>query len=136
MSAPVYTAGSTGNLLASQSLLPLATVSFDVDASAAFEAQVRVTVTATNVTDLTPGLPAGAPHTFGGVVVGAYCRVGNPAATDTAPTRGWAFAAVANATVASTESLPTGRWHVTIASTDPNNSITVSATDDTVAAVT
>ena len=127
MASPVSTiTNATGNLLSSQSLGASGTVTFDLDLSAKFEAEVQIGV-----------LPGASVSTTNGVQVDCYRKIGTSALIDTDAAISFQIPSL----VASTQrykslSLPTSRWRIKLTNLDAANVVTVECTDDSVDSIT
>lgn len=117
------TLNSAGNGLASQSLAASASVSFNVDVSAAYEGQVQV------------GATFGTMSATAGLQVQVYTRVGSTPVNDTVAGAGSVTLTAASGAQAQTIRLATGRYSVKLTNLDASNGLTaVYSTFDTVIA--
>jgi len=119
------TGNSAGNLLASTTVSHTGTpVTFNVDVSAKFEAQIQLSAT------------FGTVAATAGLQVTVYRRIGSGPAVDTNAVTQFVVPAVASTTSLQSFALPTGRYQVSLKDLDTTNDVTsVTATDDTVDSV-
>jgi hypothetical protein len=126
MASPsMTTTNAAGNLLASTSIAASGTNSTtNLDASAAFEAQVQVSVT------------FGTISSTSGLQIDVYRRIGSGPATDTRPIISLVIPSTASTTTLQSFALPTGRYNIKLTNLDAANSVTgVSLTSDVVLSV-